>query len=68
MTENNQLPLLTDTCLPFQIEGQDIKGRVVRLDRSVNEILKKHNYPDHISKLMGETLGLYGLNWFINEI
>jgi molecular chaperone Hsp33 len=55
MTENNQLPLLTDTCLPFQIEGQDIKGRVVRLDRSVNEILKKHNYPDHIS-------------WFINEI
>jgi len=59
MSENNTnktLPLLVDTCLPFQIEGQDIKGRIVRLGPAVNEILKKHNYPDHVSKLMGETL------------
>ena len=61
MTETKQLPLLTDACLPFQIEGQDIKGRVVRLGRSVNEILSKHNYPDHISKLMGETLAFTAL-------
>jgi len=49
-------PLLEDTCLPFQIEGQDIKGRIVRLGHSVNEILSSHNYPNHISKLMGEVL------------
>lgn len=61
MAEKNSLPLLTDTCLPFQIEGQDIKGRVVRLGRSVNEILTKHNYPDHISKMMGETLAFTAL-------
>ena len=61
MTEKQQLPLLTDSCLPFQIEGQDIKGRVVRLGRSVNEILDKHNYPDHVSKLMGEALAFTAL-------
>lgn len=54
-------PLLEDECLPFQIEGQDIKGRVVRLGRSVNDILTKHNYPDHVSKLMGETIAFTAL-------
>lgn len=56
MSTENKLPLLIDSCLPFQIEGQDIKGRVVRLGRSVNEILTKHDYPDHIAKLMGQNL------------
>ena len=55
------LPLLEDTCLPFQIEGQDIKGRIVRLGPAVHEILTKHNYPDHVSKLMGETLAFTAL-------
>lgn len=64
MPEKNKdksLPLLEDTCLPFQIEGQDIKGRIVRLGPAVDEILSKHNYPDHISKLMGETLAFTAL-------
>lgn len=61
MTEKKSLPLLTDTCLPFQIEGQDIKGRVVRLGRSIDKILKSHNYPDHINKLMGEALAFTAL-------
>lgn len=51
-------PLFNDVCLPFQIEGQDIKGRVLRLGPSVDEILSKHNYPDHINKLLGQTLAL----------
>lgn len=54
-------PLLEDTCLPFQIEGQDIKGRIVRLGHSANEILSSHNYPNHISKLMGEVLAFTAL-------
>ncbi len=54
-------PLLEDTCLPFQIEGQDIKGRIVRLGHSVNEILSSHNYPNQISKLMGEVLAFTAL-------
>lgn len=60
MTDKS-FPLLEDECLPFQIEGQDIKGRVVRLGRSVNEILTKHNYPDHVSKKMGEALAFTAL-------
>ncbi len=61
MAEEQLLPLFEDQCLPFQIEGQDIKGRVVRLGRSVNEILSKHNYPEDVSKLMGETLAFTAL-------
>ncbi|MDG1438678.1 MAG: Hsp33 family molecular chaperone HslO [Emcibacteraceae bacterium] len=61
MTDKPSLPLLDDVCLPFQIEGQDIKGRVVRLGRSVDEILSKHNYPDAVSKMMGETLAFTAL-------
>ncbi len=55
------LPLLNDACLPFQIEGQDIKGRVLRLGPSVHEILSSHNYPDHINKILGQTLALTAL-------
>ena len=55
------LPLLNDVCLPFQIEGQDIKGRILRLGPSVHEILSSHNYPDHISKILGQTLALTAL-------
>lgn len=54
-------PLLEDICLPFQIEGQDIKGRIVRLGHSVDEILSSHDYPDHVSKLMGEVLAFTAL-------
>ena len=61
MSDEKSFPLLEDQCLPFQIEGQDIKGRVVRLGRSVNEILTKHNYPDAISILMGQSLAFTAL-------
>lgn len=61
MNDKPSIPLLDDVCLPFQIEGQDIKGRVVRLGRSVDEILSKHNYPDTICKMMGETLAFTAL-------
>lgn len=60
MTEKS-FPLLEDQCLPFQIEGQDIKGRVVRLGQSVNDILTKHKYPDHVNKMMGEALAFAAL-------
>lgn len=61
MDNENSFPLLVDQCLPFQIEGQDIKGRIVRLGRSVNDILSKHNYPDTVSKMLGETLAFTAL-------
>lgn len=61
MSDEKSFPLLEDQCLPFQIEGQDIKGRVVRLGRSVNEILTKHDYPDNVSVLMGQSLAFTAL-------
>ena len=59
--DDNSPPIFQDTCLPFQIEGQDIKGRVVRLSSSVNEILVNHKYPDHVAKLVGQSLAFTAL-------
>jgi len=34
-----------DTVLPFQLDHADIRGRVVRLDGALGEILRQHDYP-----------------------
>lgn len=43
-----------DTVLPFQLDRSDIRGRVVRLDGVLNQVLKQHNYPDQIEALVAE--------------
>lgn len=47
-----------DTILPFQIEGQHISGRVVRLSHLTNEILGRHNYAQAVERLLAESLVL----------
>lgn len=47
-----------DLIHPFQIEGVEVRGRLVRLARSIHHILKSHNYPDAVSTLLGEALAL----------
>ena len=37
-----------DTVLPFQLDVSDIRGRVVRLDGALDEILSQHQYPPQI--------------------
>ncbi|MFN3233487.1 MAG: Hsp33 family molecular chaperone [Alphaproteobacteria bacterium] len=44
--------------LPFQIDGQEVRGRVVRLTSAVDEILSKHDYPAPISELLAHALTL----------
>jgi len=54
-------PLFAECCLPFQLDNQDMKGRLVRLGPSVDHILKTHNYPIAISRQLGKALAMAGL-------
>ena len=47
-----------DLVLPFQIEGMDVRGRLVRLGSSVDQVLSAHSYPEPVSALLGEALVL----------
>jgi len=59
---NDKIPtLFKDSCLPFQLEGQDIKGRVVRLNDTVHKVLNKHKYPENISRLLGQVMAFTAL-------
>ncbi|NQZ13344.1 MAG: Hsp33 family molecular chaperone HslO [Alphaproteobacteria bacterium] len=50
-----------DIIRPFQLETSSLRGRIVRLDGVINEILEKHDYPDIVSHLVGETITLTAL-------
>ncbi|MFM8377256.1 MAG: Hsp33 family molecular chaperone HslO, partial [Phenylobacterium sp.] len=50
-----------DRVTPFQIEGEAVRGRLVRLGPAVDEILSAHNYPDPVANLLGETCALAAL-------
>lgn len=43
-----------DTVLPFQLDASDMRGRVARLDGSLNGILKQHDYPPQVEALVAE--------------
>lgn len=44
--------------LPFEIERNGLRGRLVRLGDSVDGILQRHRYPAVVSALLGEALAL----------
>jgi molecular chaperone Hsp33 len=43
-----------DTVLPFQLDRSDIRGRVARLDTTLEEILEQHDYPPEVEALVAE--------------
>jgi len=43
-----------DTVLPFQLDHADIRGRVVRLDGALEEILRQHDYPLRVEAEIAE--------------
>jgi len=45
-----------DTVLPFQFDHSDIRGRVVRLDHVLDEVLRQHSYPPVIEALVAEAV------------
>ncbi len=43
-----------DSILPFQLDKADIKGRMARLDGTLDEILGQHNYPIEVAAMVAE--------------
>ena len=50
-----------DTILPFEVAALDLRGRVVRLGPSIDDILTKPDYPLPVAKLLGEAVALAAL-------
>jgi molecular chaperone Hsp33 len=50
-----------DTVLPFQLDAADIRGRVARLDGTLDRILSQHAYPPAVEALVAETVLLTAL-------
>jgi len=50
-----------DSLLPFQLDKADIRGRFVRLDGALNQILGQHNYPLPVATLVAEAVVLTAL-------
>jgi len=50
-----------DLVAPFQIEGEPVRGRLVRLGPAVDTILAAHAYPEAVANLLGEICALAGL-------
>src|SRR5260221_8195049 len=47
-----------DVIQPFQIDGPGLRGRLIRLGASVDAVLGRHDYPEPVARLLGETLAL----------
>lgn len=50
-----------DSILPFQLDNADIRGRMARLDGTLDQILSQHDYPADIEALVAETALLTAL-------
>ncbi len=57
----NQVEIFADELLGFTLPARNARGRVVRLDKVVDDILRAHNYPAPITHLLGEALVLTAL-------
>ena len=47
-----------DRVLPFQVDGLDVRGRMVHLNDTVTGIIKRHDYPDAVNRLLAEAIAL----------
>ena len=43
---------------PFQLESSSLRGRIVRFNSVLDDILQPHGYPDVVSQLLGEMVTL----------
>lgn len=50
-----------DTILPFELAHARMRGRLARLDGSLDTILAQHRYPEPVSALVGEAVLLTSL-------
>ena len=45
-----------DLVLPFSVDALDVRGRVARMGPALDHILRKHDYPPRVSRLLGEAV------------
>ena len=45
-----------DCVIPFHLEKSNIRGRVVRLDGMIQDIIKHHNYPPLVNYYLGQAI------------
>ncbi len=50
-----------DQIAVFQIEGWPVRGRIARLSAVVDDILRRHDYPEPVANLLGEACVLAAL-------
>ncbi|PWK59915.1 Hsp33 family molecular chaperone HslO [Roseicyclus mahoneyensis] len=50
-----------DTVLPFQLDLSDIRGRVARLDHTLDQVLEQHDYPPEVEAMVAEAALLTAL-------
>jgi len=58
MTPTDSKPQDTDFIQPFQIEGRDVRGRLVRLGPAASQIIRQHAYPAPVARLLAEMMAL----------
>lgn len=51
----------TDFVLPFAVEGRNARGRMVRVDQALNDILNAQDYPLPVASLLSEAVCLTAL-------
>ena len=51
-------PVFPSIVRPFQLEGCDVRGKLVRLGAAYCDILAPHDYPPIVARLLGELLAL----------
>jgi molecular chaperone Hsp33 len=56
MSKIAKTPLLEDRLLPFMLNNAPVRGRLVRLGYSVQDIVTAHDYPPCLAKILGESL------------
>ncbi|RED18157.1 Hsp33 family molecular chaperone HslO [Pontivivens insulae] len=57
MTSAEQI-VWDDSILPFQLDASDVRGRVARLDNTLDEILTQHDYPTVVSDQVAQAVML----------
>ncbi len=58
MTQTENQTVWDETVLPFQLDRSDIRGRVTRLDGTLQQVLKQHAYPPEVSSLVAEAAAI----------
>ena len=53
--------VVDDIVLPFAVEALSTRGRLVRLGPAIDDLLKRHAYPEPVSRLVAETVTLAAL-------